>query len=681
MATLKIGDRSVTVDDAFLKMTPDEQNAAVEEIAGSLGAGGTGAQSAPASFTPAPAPQAMMPEFDAMGNPTGGMVATPAPGNDKRFLDVVDKGVRMLANGMTFGMADRFAGGMDALTGKAPSYSAGVDAQHAQTQAVRDEAPILAGVAEAAGGLGTGVGLMKNGVTLAGRVGPKLLPRILGFGAEGAAYGAASGAGNTYSEKPEDYAGNAWSGVKTGALLGGALPAAGALSAGVYRVGKAMLGGGIEDIGRAGSAALRAAAQADEAGLRALPTMGPEAMLPDAGPSMLGLAQGAATGNGPGKSQLVSALKARDAGTGERLAGVVDDAFGPAPIPSRLDAAIRTEQRAVSPIYEQALADAKAVDTRPIADYIESTIPNMRGPARAALEQVRSDLNIPGNAAHLDPSPRALISIRQSIDDAMEAAPGHVRQTLGGVRRMIDAELAAKVPGIKAADGQFAELARQRDAVERGQAIFDTGRASVIRPRELADDMAAAALPQGEMVGPSAVPLRTRQGARAEIDRVVGTNVNDLNALERTFGTPQDWNQQKGRIVFGDDPMDRLIEAIHTNRRYRDTLQRVDQGSQTAARTEAAKALEAADGPRTDATWTGLGAAAVQRVVKAMMGLNSEATKDQVARVMASPQADRIVEALLNSAGQTRAGAAAINRALANPAYLAGASGPASGHR
>lgn len=37
MATLTIGDRQVTVDDAFLKLTPEQQNTTVEEIAGSLG--------------------------------------------------------------------------------------------------------------------------------------------------------------------------------------------------------------------------------------------------------------------------------------------------------------------------------------------------------------------------------------------------------------------------------------------------------------------------------------------------------------------------------------------------------------------------------------------------------------------------------------------------------------------
>lgn len=58
MATLTIGDRKVTVDDAFLSLSPEAQNATVEEIASSLGMGG-GSQSAPEpATTPEPAPAA-----------------------------------------------------------------------------------------------------------------------------------------------------------------------------------------------------------------------------------------------------------------------------------------------------------------------------------------------------------------------------------------------------------------------------------------------------------------------------------------------------------------------------------------------------------------------------------------------------------------------------------------------
>jgi hypothetical protein len=178
-----------------------------------------------------------------------------------------DNLVRSAANSMTFGMADRFAGGMDALTGKADSYAKGVDAQHAETLARRQEQPGAAVVGDVAGGLTGGAGLIKNGVTLAGRVGPALLPRVLGYGAEGAAYGAAHGAGNTYSEKPADYIEAAKHGGTLGAVVGGGLPVAGHLAGGAYRLGSAFLGPRVEGMSRGASSLLRSAAQADEAGL------------------------------------------------------------------------------------------------------------------------------------------------------------------------------------------------------------------------------------------------------------------------------------------------------------------------------------------------------------------------------------------------------------------------------
>ena len=38
MATLNIGGRRVKVDDSFLSLPPDQQQATVDEIAGSIGA-------------------------------------------------------------------------------------------------------------------------------------------------------------------------------------------------------------------------------------------------------------------------------------------------------------------------------------------------------------------------------------------------------------------------------------------------------------------------------------------------------------------------------------------------------------------------------------------------------------------------------------------------------------------
>jgi hypothetical protein len=605
------------------------------------------------------------------------------PGDEiRRMGGALDAGIRLGANGLTMGLADKFAGAGDALTGAAPSYDAGVKAQRAETQAIRDANPGPAAVAEMAGGLVGGAGLIKNGVTLAGRVGSGLLPRVLGYGTEGAAYGAAHGAGNTYSEKPADYVENAKKGAEVGAMVGGALPLAGAAVGGAYRLGSAFLGPRVEGASRGASAMLRSAAQADEAGMRNLSQMGPEAMMVDAGPAMLGLGQGAATGTGAGRSRLVNALTERDANTGQRLAGTLDDALGPAPVPSRVEAGLAASREAVGEAYQPLMQNAPPVDISRLARSIEATATNLRGPEQRALRQVREMLGDVTSGGGT--SPQVLLSTRQSIDGLMasETNPQVIRQ-LTIARQAIDAELGAAVPGIKQVDAQFAELSRQSDGLRRGSQVFDSGKEAV-RPVELTEELAQSALPQGTMVGPSAAPTRIREGARAEVDRLVGTNVNDLNVLERKLGTPQDWNSQKLGTVFGEGPRDRVVQALMENRQFRDSYQKIVQNSQTAQRTAAAEGMEGTAGGNVpnDTTLTGLGLKAVNLVAKAISGASSANTKDEIGQILASqgPEAQRIAQALLRSAQDAAAGSDALRRVLSAP-QLIGAAGPVEGRQ
>jgi hypothetical protein len=640
-------------------------------------------QAAPPAQAPVVAPAApAVPTqaYDAMGVPTGAETATPVQAGMSygdqmsRVGSVLDKGVRMAANGMTFGLADKFAGGMDALTGRAPSYDAGVKAQRAETEAIRAANPGAAAAAEAAGGLVGGAGLLKSGITLAGRFGPALLPRVLGYGAEGAAYGAAHGAGTTYSDRIADYIENAKKGATTGAMIGGGLPLAGAAAGGLYRTGAAFLGPRVEGASRGASALLRAAAQADEAGMRNQSTMGPDAMLVDAGPAMLGLGQGAGTGTGAGRTALVNALRERDANTGQRLAEALDTNLGPAPVPSRIEANLNGSRAQVAQDYEPALANARAVNTQPLAEQLDTLAVNLRGPEQRAVRQVRDMLDIPGAPGNLDPHPRALLSTRHAIDGMMasETNPQVVRQ-LDEARRAVDAELAQAVPGIKDIDAQFAELSRQSGALQRGSQVLDSGK-TAIRPVELADEIAQGALPQGTQIGPSAAPVRLREGARAEIDRLVGTNVNDLNALERKIGTPQDWNSQKLETIFGEGPVANVAKALMDNRRFRQSYQDIVQNSQTAQRTEAAASMRGAEGGNVphDVTLTGVGLKALNMVAKAISGASNARTKDEIGNILASqgPAVQRVARALLESARTTGENSRAINRVLSSPYWI-----------
>jgi hypothetical protein len=94
MPTLSIGNQKIKVGDDFLKLSPDEQSEAVDEIANSLGVGPQPTDTAPAES-----------------------VAPPLAPQGRGIMETVDDYVRAAANGMTLGLADRFAAKMGSATG------------------------------------------------------------------------------------------------------------------------------------------------------------------------------------------------------------------------------------------------------------------------------------------------------------------------------------------------------------------------------------------------------------------------------------------------------------------------------------------------------------------------------------------------------------------------------------
>ncbi|EIM25755.1 hypothetical protein [Microvirga lotononidis] len=166
MATLTIGDKKVTVDDSFLSLSPEEQNATVEEIASSIGVKGA-EQTAPTEDN--------RPWY-------------------KKAGEAADDIVRIAADGLTFGYADKLAG---YLGGE------GTDAERAKTQAARDRAGSAGLATDIGATIVPGVGLAKAGITAA-RVVPGvaakgakgLAARSAAMAADGAALGALSATGH-----------------------------------------------------------------------------------------------------------------------------------------------------------------------------------------------------------------------------------------------------------------------------------------------------------------------------------------------------------------------------------------------------------------------------------------------------------------------------------------------------
>ncbi|TDR95679.1 hypothetical protein, partial [Enterovirga rhinocerotis] len=318
--------------------------------------------------------------------------------------------------------------------------------------------------------------------------------------------------------------------------------------------------------------------------------LGPDAMLMDAAPAFEGRAQGAVV-RPETRQTIIDALTGRNAGKNARLATDLDAAIGPAPVPSQIEGGLAASRNLTAEAYGPVMRGARAVDTRPLANRLEEAAINLRGPAQRAVRDVRNMLDIPGTPGHLDPHPQALLNTRQAIDGLLssEQNPQVVRQ-LTMARQAVDAELTRAVPGIKAVDARYAELARQSEGLQRGVQVLDSGRTAP-RPAEMAQEIAQGALPQGEMVGPSAVPFRMRQGARAEIDRQVGTKANDLVALRNVVKGEGDWNRAKLTQLFGRENAELVLSAVDREAAFERVYNQVVNNSMTSVRERAAAGM------------------------------------------------------------------------------------------
>lgn len=161
MATLTIGNKSVTVDDSFRTMSPEQQNAAVEEIAKSIG---VSQQAAPQGIIPGwtpgtpPTPEqvkALAGQYGktVSGQQPPGQVRPPVSAGDAAMATV--NGLTGSIPGLQQASDAILAGGQtagDMATGKPVDFGARFNAIQGQRKAIVDKAPL----ANTLGGLGGG---------------------------------------------------------------------------------------------------------------------------------------------------------------------------------------------------------------------------------------------------------------------------------------------------------------------------------------------------------------------------------------------------------------------------------------------------------------------------------------------------------------------------------------------
>lgn len=391
-----------------------------------------------------------------------------------------------------------------------------------------------------------------------------------------------------------------------------------------------------------------------------LSSLGPDAMLLDIGPNLRSQAQGLASMPGEGNRIIRNAIGARDADANWRIRSTLDDTLGPSPIPSQVSGRIERNMQAVQPQYREAFREAMPADTSTIAKYLDSEIVNVRGEAQRGLQKIRGMLDqVGGQPGALEGNPAVLLETRKAVDGMLETVKdSNARNAFQAARQAIDDALADAAPLVKDADASYAELARQREALQRGQTVLASGREAP-RPSELAQEFRQGALPQGRQIGPSAVPLRMREGARAEIERIVGTNANDRVALQRLIKGEGDWNRARLSTMFGKEKTERILDLLERERLFAETSHAVTKNSETAARRAAQEALggsgpEAFGMPQAYMAG-GLPAVArttaykgVERVVEALRNVKSDGVRGQLATALTGNNS-AVIDALMAS--------------------------------
>ena len=221
MPMLQIEGRKVRVSDDFLKMSPDQQSAAVDEIAASIGI--KAAEPFPVNGNPA---------IDMKGRPDRWSAANEATA------------------GATFGMSIPIVAAAttpfemirQGTLNPIDAYKSARDQMDADRAAYGKENPATGVLSNLAGGLATGGLAAKGGATLMGRFGSSPVARVGEAAAEGAAYGGLTGLGESRGSIGQHAAGGL-EGVGIGAVLGGGLASAGQLiGAGASGIGSAVKG-------------------------------------------------------------------------------------------------------------------------------------------------------------------------------------------------------------------------------------------------------------------------------------------------------------------------------------------------------------------------------------------------------------------------------------------------------
>lgn len=583
MPVLEIEGRDIEVDESFLRLSPDQQNATVEEIAREIGVSPRDASTSDGGSDPeSDQSKNLRAELSSMTQNPARALYEQRPEWQKPIIAAQDIFTLGL-NGASMGFADKGAALVrSAVTGD--SYDDELQEMRARTQAARDRAGSAGDVAEIGGAVAAPMALASRGATLAGRFGTAGMEGAKGIaaraglmGAEGAAYGAASAIGNDTD-------------LATGVVVGGGIGAAVPVVAGVGKaVAKPLADAVRARTNPAGYASEKVAerigsSMSPEQAARRLTSIPGSNLADVGGKSARDLLRTAANIPGPGRDKISSRLTIRQFGQGDRLKSAVARTFAdPDGYLAAKDEIAAEAERLARPLYQQAYRQPVHF-SKALEGVLET--PAGKSALRKAEELAANEgipfqqlfMSIPDDGTQATvrrvPDTRGWDYIKRAFDDMIQAQTDSITKKVTNEGRILVAlknkmlsEVDRYNPTYKSARQVYAGQAEIDEALELGRDVFKVSPEAL--KRAVADMNPAQR---------ASARIGAAEALRAQIDAAGVTN----NSVIRIFSKP---SQMKNLQTLFETPekFAEFRKTIFAEARKRATYDAVKGNSTTAA--------------------------------------------------------------------------------------------------
>lgn len=615
MPTLTINGRDVDVGDEFLRLSPEQQNATVDEIAHSMGA----VHSAQPDASPS--------SVDAVGDALGG-AALSATHGVPIVGGLVDKGIAGLSALGTQAWDSVAPASLHSdLNGSlADRYSQSLNHVQGQEQQFAQKHPVLNTGAQIAGGIASTAPLASIAI-------PSRLAQASGALAAGGRIGltglegAALGGTDAYARGD-----NVTQGAGMGAVGGAGGQALGEVISGGTALTRALMRGADGRATDRAASIVRQLGQSDALSPALadaeLARLGPAATLADLGPNMQQAARAVTSAPGSAQKQLVEALMNRQAQAGQRIEGAMDAAMGPRTnILDSADAIAASRAELAAPWYDKAY-QAEV----PMNDDLRELL------ARPAMQSAMGKASRLASDAgeSFDPEKPTVMALdytKRALDDAISSAQragnNNEARILIGNKNALLGHMDSAVPEYATARGIYSDYSKVAQALADGQKVFSNATTPDMLQRTLAG------------MGESEKAAFT-EGARQQVAQTMGTARNDANAAKALLD--KGYNREKMALILGDDAAGGLNNAVDAERAFAATVAEARGGSKTDKNILAQRIIPTGDRTPILKSIANFHAGdalegVAQRLIGPLVQARDDRTRDAIARALLSRDA------------------------------------------